>query len=50
MKRVNASPVPPLEVSGMKAALNGAPQLSIMDGWWLEGFTGINLDPLAREM
>jgi len=28
--------------SGMKAALNGVPQLSIMDGWWLEGFTGKN--------
>jgi len=23
--------------SGMKAALNGVPQLSILDGWWLEG-------------
>jgi starch phosphorylase len=30
--------------SGMKAALNGVPSLSVMDGWWveghLEGFTG----------
>jgi starch phosphorylase len=30
--------------SGMKAALNGVPSLSILDGWWvegcLEGFTG----------
>ena len=23
--------------SGMKAALNGAPSLSVLDGWWLEG-------------
>src|SRR5258708_21926912 len=30
----------PLEVSGtsgMKAALNGVPSLSILDGWWVEG-------------
>jgi starch phosphorylase len=26
----------------MKAALNGVPQLSILDGWWLEGFNGDN--------
>jgi starch phosphorylase len=30
--------------SGMKAALNGVPSFSILDGWWvegcLEGFTG----------
>ena len=35
----------PLEASGtsgMKAALNGVPNLSIMDGWWLEGFNGEN--------
>jgi starch phosphorylase len=39
------NPLPPLEASGtsgMKAALNGVPQLSIMDGWWLEGFNGKN--------
>jgi starch phosphorylase len=23
--------------SGMKAALNGVPQFSVLDGWWLEG-------------
>ena len=28
--------------SGMKAALNGVPQLSILDGWWIEGFNGKN--------
>ena len=26
--------------SGMKAALNGVPHLSIKDGWWIEGFNG----------
>ena len=34
------TPQPPLEASGtsgMKAALNGIPSLSIMDGWWIEG-------------
>ena len=24
--------------SGMKAALNGAPNLSVLDGWWAEGY------------
>jgi starch phosphorylase len=24
--------------SGMKAALNGAPSISILDGWWIEGW------------
>lgn len=39
------NPVPPMEAcgtSGMKAAINGVPHLSIMDGWWLEGYTGKN--------
>lgn len=34
------TPQPPLEASGtsgMKAALNGVPSLSILDGWWIEG-------------
>ncbi|MFP4559523.1 MAG: alpha-glucan family phosphorylase [Archaeoglobaceae archaeon] len=34
------TPKRPLEASGtsgMKASLNGVPQLSILDGWWLEG-------------
>src|SRR3989442_14076474 len=26
--------------SGMKAALNGVPQLSTLDGWWAEGYDG----------
>ncbi|MDA8431584.1 MAG: DUF3417 domain-containing protein [Nitrospiraceae bacterium] len=28
--------------SGMKASLNGVPHLSILDGWWPEGFNGKN--------
>ncbi|MCW5200079.1 alpha-glucan family phosphorylase, partial [Desulfobulbus sp. F1] len=24
--------------SGMKAAMNGVPNLSVMDGWWVEGY------------
>lgn len=34
------TPRPPLEASGtsgMKAATNGVPSLSILDGWWIEG-------------
>lgn len=39
------NPLPPLEASGtsgMKASLNGVPQLSVLDGWWSEGFNGKN--------
>ena len=34
------NPRRPLEASGtsgMKAALNGVPSLSVLDGWWIEG-------------
>jgi starch phosphorylase len=34
------TPLPPMEASGtsgMKAAMNGVPSLSILDGWWIEG-------------
>jgi starch phosphorylase len=35
------SPKRPLEASGtsgMKAAMNGIPNISIIDGWWMEGY------------
>jgi starch phosphorylase len=38
-------PRPPLEASGtsgMKAALNGGLNLSVLDGWWIEAFDGQN--------
>jgi starch phosphorylase len=45
------TPLPPLEASGtsgMKAAFNGVPSLSVLDGWWiegcLEGITGWAID------
>ncbi|HWI83672.1 alpha-glucan family phosphorylase [Ramlibacter sp.] len=34
------TPLPPFEASGtsgMKAAFNGVPSLSVLDGWWIEG-------------
>ncbi len=39
------NPLPPLEASGtsgMKAGINGTPNLSILDGWWIEGYDGAN--------
>lgn len=35
------NPIKPLEASGtsgMKASLNGVPNLSTLDGWWVEGY------------
>ena len=50
------TPQPPLEASGtsgMKAALNGVPSLSILDGWWIEGcienVTGWAIGPYHQE-
>jgi starch phosphorylase len=39
------NPVYPLEASGtsgMKAAMNGVVNLSVLDGWWGEGYDGTN--------
>ncbi|MFW6080135.1 MAG: alpha-glucan family phosphorylase, partial [Gemmatimonadota bacterium] len=48
------TPRPPQEASGtsgMKAALNGVPSLSVLDGWWveghIEGVTGWSIDDVA---
>jgi len=50
------TPQPPLEASGtsgMKAALNGIPSLSVLDGWWIEGYlesaTGWTIGELKAE-
>jgi glycogen phosphorylase len=49
------NPLRPYEASGtsgMKAALNGVPSLSVLDGWWIEGciegVTGWAIDDLDR--
>jgi glycogen phosphorylase len=46
------TPQPPMEASGtsgMKAAVNGVPSLSVLDGWWIEGciegVTGWSIGP-----
>ncbi|MFX0091238.1 MAG: alpha-glucan family phosphorylase [Candidatus Hodarchaeota archaeon] len=39
------NPLRPYEASGtsgMKAAMNGVPNLSLADGWWPEGYNGAN--------
>ncbi len=39
------NPRPPMEASGtsgMKAAINGTINLSVLDGWWGEGYNGRN--------
>ncbi len=48
------TPWPPLEASGtsgMKAAFNGVPNFSVLDGWWIEGciegVTGWAIDDAA---
>jgi glycogen phosphorylase len=53
------TPLPPREASGtsgMKAAFNGVPSLSVLDGWWIEGcIEGVtgwaigNGDPAGRD-
>ena len=50
------NPMKPLEASGtsgMKAALNGVPSLSVLDGWWIEGHiegvTGWSIGGLTQD-
>ncbi|HXX53783.1 MAG TPA: alpha-glucan family phosphorylase, partial [Thermodesulfovibrionales bacterium] len=50
------TPMRPLEASGtsgMKAAHNGVPNFSVLDGWWIEGhiegFTGWSIGPYPSE-
>jgi len=49
------TPMRPLEASGtsgMKASLNGVPNVSILDGWWIEGaiegVTGWSIGPKPK--
>lgn len=51
------TPIRPLEASGtsgMKAALNGVPNFSVLDGWWIEGhiegITGWSIGPQPTEL
>jgi glycogen phosphorylase len=51
------NPLRPLEASGtsgMKAALNGVPNFSVLDGWWIEGHiegvTGWSIGPPPKEL
>lgn len=51
------NPMRPLEASGtsgMKAALNGVPNFSVLDGWWIEGHiegvTGWSIGPPPAEI
>lgn len=47
------TPQPPLEASGtsgMKAAVNGVPSLSVLDGWWIEGcIPGVTGWPIGND-
>jgi starch phosphorylase len=50
------TPLRPFEASGtsgMKAALNGVPNFSVLDGWWIEGhiegITGWSIGPAPTE-
>ncbi|MFH0876175.1 MAG: alpha-glucan family phosphorylase [archaeon] len=50
------TPLRPREASGtsgMKASLNGVPQLSVLDGWWIEGhienITGWSIGPMPKK-